>query len=114
MLSRLCEEDMVPRFVSDFECKFYPTHPVAKSYVLGSIDRERMLHNTIIKTMMTDEIYLEYAPLFASRNIVATVTDKKTEGFVIGDTGAIRFPKAVHDLRHPITRFFVPFRGISY
>ncbi|MCY4674077.1 MAG: hypothetical protein OXD43_10005 [Bacteroidetes bacterium] len=98
---------MIRKFVSDFERKFRPVHPAAKSYCLDSKRQERDVHNMFIETTM-DNPYLNFAPLLASRNIAALVPEKKTQSFVIGDTGVTRYPKAKHDLRHQDTKLLYP------
>ena len=99
---------MTPAWISDYERKYGPVRPEAKGCCLDPKMIKWMANNMFIETTKDRDIYSKLAPELASRNIVALVADKKAEGFVIGDVGVIRFPKAGQYLLHPETQLIYP------
>lgn len=102
------EKDPVAKHMRNYEHVYGPVHPEVREHLLAPEEKKRMVQNTYIETVEENDAYSKNAPLLARKNIVALVADKKSQGFVIGNTGVIRLPEAVHYLLHPKTRLLYP------
>ena len=102
------DKNPVEKHIRNYERVNGPVRPEVREHLLAPKEKKRMVQNTFIKTVEENYAYSKNAPILAGKNIVALVADKKSQGFVIGDTGVIRLPKAEHYLEHPKTRLLYP------